>query len=172
MDRAGIASAVRSGATCRVGSGDGIGARRAFGAAPGWVARAGVDVRARRTVVRLRVDFAVARLRVDFAVVRAVVFLVPTALFVFRFALRLFVFVPEPRLVERTDPVLLFRDAAAFKLLPLVLECWPRPSSRTPRIFPGPPLQLRILAERVTRDPTVFIGPIHNPGLVVYTPFK
>jgi len=65
IERAGTTSVALSGATCRVGSGDGIGARLRLAAGTaflGWVARAGVDVRARRTGVRLRVVFAVVRM--------------------------------------------------------------------------------------------------------------
>jgi hypothetical protein len=54
MERAGTARAVRSGATCFVGRGDGMGGRRLLGAERVWVERAGVVVRARRTGVRLR----------------------------------------------------------------------------------------------------------------------
>lgn len=57
-------TATRTGATCRVGSGDGIGARRAGTAAP-CVERAGVDARDRETLPRRLVffgDFAFARL--------------------------------------------------------------------------------------------------------------
>jgi hypothetical protein len=48
--------AARTGATCFVGSGDGIGARRAGGAAP-CVERAGFDVLERDTDVLRRADF-------------------------------------------------------------------------------------------------------------------
>jgi len=51
--------------------------------------------------------------------------------------LRLADFVLVPR-VERTDPLVFFRDAAAFNCFPLS-GVWPRPSSRTPRNSPGPP---------------------------------
>jgi hypothetical protein len=54
MDRAGSVTAVRTAATCFVGSGDGIGARLAGAAAP-CVERAGVEVLERETLVR-RVD--------------------------------------------------------------------------------------------------------------------
>ena len=65
MERAGSVTAARTGATCFVGSGDGIGARLAGAAAP-WVDRAGVDVLERETVVRRRTDlgaFALVRTR-------------------------------------------------------------------------------------------------------------
>jgi hypothetical protein len=55
MERAGSVTAVRTGATCFVGSGDGIGARLAGAAAP-CVERAGVEVLERETLVRRRVD--------------------------------------------------------------------------------------------------------------------
>jgi len=65
IDRAGRVTAARTGATCFVGSGDGIGARLAGAAAP-CVERAGVDVLDRETVVRRRTDlgaFAFTRAR-------------------------------------------------------------------------------------------------------------
>jgi hypothetical protein len=177
IERAGTTSVARSGATCLVGSGDGIGARRmAAGAALGWVARAGVDVRARRTGVRLRALFAVARtffltafsakgfLAAGFfdAVLLAFVLLafVLLAFVLLAFVLLAFVLLALPfavrfattsvtavrvdllaaflRVVGRTAPVVFFRDAAAFNCFPL-FGLWPRPSSRTPRNFPGPP---------------------------------
>ena len=65
IERAGRVTAARTGATCFVGSGEGIGARLAGAAAP-CVERAGVDVLERETVVRRRADlgaFAFARAR-------------------------------------------------------------------------------------------------------------
>ena len=175
IERAGTTSVVRSGATCRVGMGDGIGARlrRAAGTAfEGCVARAGVDVRARRTGVRLRaglVDFVVTRtplltsllgLALLFFVVPARALLVLALLgavlalflldllFTTRFAAeravapRTAAFVAFLRVVERTAPVVFLLDTAAFNCFPL-FGLWPRPSSRTPRNFPGPPYSKR-----------------------------
>jgi hypothetical protein len=53
-------------------------------------------------------------------------------------ALRAFGFAAVLRVLERTEPLVFFRDAAAFNYFPL-FGLWPRPSSRTPRNFPGPP---------------------------------
>ena len=122
------------------------------------MARAGVDVRARRIGVRARADLAVVRAVAFFlgAVVRfAVVLRAALVRLVLRLAvvrlvarlevvdlaelrpavvplvvrllagrlavLRLVDFVLERRVVERTDPLLFFRDAAAFNCYPL---CW------------------------------------------------
>jgi len=168
IERAGTTSVARSGATCLVGSGDGIGARRLSGAALEWVARAGVDVRARRTGVRLRALFAVTRtfFLTAFGVLEAA-FVATDFLAAgffgagfFAFVLLAFVLLALPftvrfattsltadrvdllaaflRVVERTAPVVFLRDAAAFNCFPL-FGLWPRPSSRTPRNFPGPP---------------------------------
>jgi hypothetical protein len=75
IERAGIVTAMRTGATCRVASGDGIGARR-VGTTP-WVERAGVEARTRVTVVLVRLCRAFAG-RFDLAVaLRAVVRALP-----------------------------------------------------------------------------------------------
>jgi hypothetical protein len=143
MERAGTSKVARSGATWRVGSGDGIGARRGAGTAFACVARAGVDVRARRTDVRLRVLFGVVRalFRVLFAplVVLEAVLDVLAAVFFFaadfmaealpfrlawpfavRFATARTVFLAALfRVFVRTAPVVFLRDAAAFNCFPL-----------------------------------------------------
>jgi len=154
-------SVARAGATCRVGSGDGIGARRRDEGTAflGWVARAGVDVRARRTGVRLRALFAVTRtfflaavfafgdleaafFTADFLAAGffetgflAVVLLacgLPALPFTVRFATtsvtraRADLFATFLRVVERTAPVVLLRDVAAFNCFPL-FGLWPRP---------------------------------------------
>jgi hypothetical protein len=139
------------------------------GAALGWVALAGVEVRARRTEVR---GFLLARLeaRAVFRVVTGRFFLLVALRFLLtalrfllvaerfllvvgrlllvevRFllaavrlaALRAFGFAAVLRALERTEPLDFLRDAAAFNCFPL-FGLWPRPSSRTPRNFPGPP---------------------------------
>jgi hypothetical protein len=58
IERAGTANGTRTGATCRVGSGDGIGARRTgtTTAVLAWVDRAGVEALARVTGVRAGLD--------------------------------------------------------------------------------------------------------------------
>jgi hypothetical protein len=60
IERAGTASGTRTGATCLVGSGDGIGARRTgtTTAVLVWVDRAGVEALARVTGVLVRVGLA------------------------------------------------------------------------------------------------------------------
>jgi hypothetical protein len=140
MERAGTVSAARSGATCLVGRGDGMGVRRLAGAAFGWVARAGFDVRARRTGVRLRAVLDVFASARD-AFLLADVLVAWTFFFNGRFeALRdddRAALLPR---VERTDPCVFFRDAAAFNCFPL-FGLWPRRSSRTPRNSPGPPFK-------------------------------
>jgi hypothetical protein len=169
IERAFRATVPRSGATCLVGSGDGIRGRRlATGAALGWVALAGVEVRARLIGVRA---FVVARLetravfldvtarfllatlrfllvvgRLRLVAVRVLLVAVRFLVFTVRFlldaerlaALRVLGFAVVLRAVERTEPLVFFRDAAAFNCFPL-FGLWPRPSSRTPRNFPGPP---------------------------------
>ena len=164
IERARRARGPRSGATCFVGNGDGILAR-CLGAALGWVARAGVDVRARRTGVRgrlvvlaatrivffgaaffllvgaflLLVAARVLRVTVRFLLVERFLLVAVRFLLVERLAaLRPFGFAAVLRAVERTEPLVFFRDAAAFNCFPL-FGLWPRPSSRTPRNFPGPP---------------------------------
>jgi hypothetical protein len=148
------------------------------------VARAGVDVRARRTGVRTRVLLVVRALfRVVFAVLvlLAAVLDVLTAVFFFAaaffavllpfllawpFAAR-FATVRVPvartaflaallRVVVRTAPFVFLRDAAAFNCFPL-FGLWPRPSSRTPRNLPGPSHIQMILAEGLMANPTFFI---------------
>jgi hypothetical protein len=201
-----------------LGRGDGIGARRDLGAALGCVARAGVDVRARRTGVRARVDFVVVRVVFFFAglaaarfvvrvlgrfavdrlplvrlavvrlavvrlavgrlavvrlaVVRLDVLLVARRVVVFFLAVdRLVDFVPVARFFERTGPLLFFRDAAAFNATPCVGFLAPA-HEQDAQELPGSALQLSILAERVTANPTLFIGPIHRRGSVFFTPHK
>ena len=69
IERAGTASGTRTGATCRVGSGDGIGARRTgtTTAVLAWVDRAGVEALARVTGVRVGLAFkGLFGLAVDF----------------------------------------------------------------------------------------------------------
>jgi hypothetical protein len=119
----------RAGATCRVGRGDGMGARRATGIE--WVERAGLDVRARRTGVRLLDDRDFAAVR-DFA----------EPVFLCRLAL-----VPRARRaaglpartadLARTLPFVFFRDDAAFNCFPL-FGLWPRRRAERPRNSPGP----------------------------------
>jgi hypothetical protein len=97
-----------------------------------------LDVRARRTDVRLRVDFAAVRAVVFFfaaavllvrlvAARRAVVPLAAGRLFALvRFAvLRLADLVLVRRVVERTDPLVFLRDVAAFNCFPLSGVCGP-----------------------------------------------
>ena len=157
----------------------GSGRAATSGAALGWVARAGVDVRARRTGVRLRrrLRGGAGRLRGVAAVLR----LVPVR------CRRAALVVPlvalptggglgraptldlraRPRLVERTDPWLFFRDAAAFNCFPL---CWNVAPAleQDAQELPGSAFSASILAERVTADPTLFIRPIHNCGPGIY----
>ena len=111
---------------------------RRFGAALGCAARAGVDVRARRTGVRVRLVLAVTRAVFFLATGRlllvAVLFLcVALRFLLFADALRRFGFAAR-RDVERTEPFVFLRDPAAFNCFPL-FGLWPRPSSRTPRSF-------------------------------------
>ncbi len=135
---------------------------RRLGAALGCAARAGVDVRARRTGVRVRLDLAVRRavfflatgrlllaagrllLATGRLLLAAVLFLCVALRFLLfaglaavRFlpdALRRFGFAAARRDVERTEPFVFLRDPAAFNCFPL-FGLWPRPSSRTPRSF-------------------------------------
>jgi hypothetical protein len=95
IERAGIVTVTRTGATWRVGSGDGIGTRRTGAAtACTWVDLAGVDARARTTGVLVREGFAFARL--------------------FAFTA---VFLAE---VERALPLVFRCDAEAFNCFPLI----------------------------------------------------
>jgi hypothetical protein len=150
-----------------------------------------VDVRARRTGVRLRALFAVTRtffvaavvafgdlegafftagfFDAGFLAVALLAFGLLARPFAVRFAAASVTVAREDllaaflRVVERTAPVVFLRDAAAFNCFPL-FGLWSRPSSRTPRRLPGSALLLRILAERLTANPTLFIGPIQNCG--------
>jgi hypothetical protein len=81
----------------------------------------------------LRVAARVLRVTVRFLLV-AVRFLLVERLA----ALRPFGFAAVLRAEERTEPLVFFRDTAAFNCFPL-FGLWPRPSSRTPRNSPGPP---------------------------------
>src|SRR5512136_790398 len=104
IERAGRVSGTRAGATCLVGSGDGIGARRAGATRElGCVDRAGVEALARVTGVLVRVGLAFARL---------------------------FDFTVDLRAVERAL-LLTFRcDVAAFNCFPL-FGLWPRRTRAT-----------------------------------------
>jgi hypothetical protein len=99
IERAGTASATRTGATCLVGSGDGIGARRTGTTVLVWVDRAGVEALARVTRVLVRVSLAFTRL---FCLAAADFFAVGF------------------RAVERTLPLTFRCDAAAFNCFPLL----------------------------------------------------
>ena len=149
---------------------------RFLGAAMGCVARAGVDVLARRTGVRVRLVLAVAEVVFFLAAGRllaAVLLLVEVRLLLVegrfllaavRFLLAavrflLFAVLLEALLrfgvaaafrdVERTEPFVFLREPAAFNCFPL-FGLWPQTSSRTLRSIPGPLLYQRILAEGVT----------------------
>ncbi len=124
---------------------------RRFCAALGCAARAGVDVRARRTGVRIRLVLAVPRavffLATGRLLLAAVLFLCVALRFLLfaglaavRFlpdALRRFGFAAARRDVERTEPFVFLRDPAAFNCFPL-FGLWPRTSSRTLRSIPDP----------------------------------
>jgi len=102
IERAGTASATRTGATCLVGSGDGIGARLTGTTTVAWVERAGVEALARVTGVLVRVGLAFVRL--------------------FCFAVDFFtvdLFTVDFRAVDRALPVTFWCDAAAFNCFPL-----------------------------------------------------
>jgi hypothetical protein len=90
---------------CLVGSGDGMGVRRASGATAApetWVALAGVAVRARVTEVRVLLGLA------------------DTASFLCWLFRRSFDLARDVlRGLRRTDPLFFFRDAAAFNCFPL-----------------------------------------------------
>jgi hypothetical protein len=145
MERAGTARVVRSGATCFVGRGDGMGGRRLLGTDRVWVERAGVEVRARRTGVRLRAVLEVLAVAREVFLVAAFFLTVFAADWAFplveRFeALRDDDRAAVARRVERTEPFVFFRDAAAFNCFPL-FGLWSRRLSRTPRKSPGPPFK-------------------------------
>ena len=122
-----------------------------------------MDVRARRTGVRLRALFAVTRtffltavvafddleaafftadfFETGFAALALLAFGLLARPFPVRFAAtvaRADLLAAFLRVVERTAPVVFLRDAAAFNCFPL-FGLWSRPSSRTPRSYPGPP---------------------------------
>jgi len=112
IERAGTVSAARAGATCLVGSGDGIGAlRTGTTTVLVWVERAGVAALARVTGVLFRVGLAFTRLfgfacfAVDF-------------------------FTVDLRAVERALPETFRCDAAAFNCFPL-FGLWPRRTRAT-----------------------------------------
>ena len=106
-----------------------------------------MDVRTRRTGARLRVDFAAARVVVAFFLAVAVLLLRPVAatlpVFVVRFAvLRLADAVLVGRVVERTDPFVFFRDAAAFNCFPLFGVLIPA-LEQDAQDFPDPPYSVK-----------------------------
>jgi hypothetical protein len=70
-------------------------------------------------------------------------------------ALRPFGFAAVLRALERTEPLVLFLDAAAFNCFPL---CWiVAPAlEQDAQEPPGSASQLKILAEGLTADPTLF----------------
>ena len=176
IDRARSVTVPRRGATCFVGSGEGMRWRR-LGAPLGCVARAGVDVRARRTGVRVRLVLVVTRAVFFLATGRfllaAVLFLCVALRFLLaagrfllaavRFlpvgrrldALRRFGFAAARRDVERTEPFVFLRDPAAFNCFPL-FGLWPWPSSKDAQELPGLFLYQEILAEGLTADPIFF----------------
>ena len=118
IERAGTDSATRTGATCLVGSGDGIGARRTGRTTVlVWVDRAGVEALTRVTGVLVRVGLAFTRL-----------FCFTEDLFTVAF-----------RAVERALPLTFRCDAAAFNCFPL-LGLWPRRNAGDQDVDPGAPL--------------------------------
>jgi hypothetical protein len=149
-----------------------------------------VDVRARRTGVRLRAFFAVTRtffltavaafgdleaafltagfFDAGFLVVALLAFGLARP-FTVRFATTSVTFARAGllaaflRVVERTAPVVFLRDAAAFNCFPL-FGLWHPALEQNAQELPGSALLLRILAERLTANPTFFIGPIQNCG--------
>jgi len=129
---------------------------RFLGAALGCAARAGVDVLARRTGVRVRLVLAVEGV-VFFLVAVLLVVAVRFLLAAVRFllfavlleALLRFGFAAAFRDVERTEPFVFLREPAAFNCFPL-FGLLPRISSRTLRSVPDPLLYQEILAEGVT----------------------
>jgi hypothetical protein len=124
IERAGTVSAARAGATCLVGSGDGIGALRTGTTTLVWVERAGVAARARVTGVLVRVGLAFARL--------------------FCFAVDFFTtdfFTVDLRAVERALPLTFRCDAAAFNCFPL-LGLWPRLNAGDQDAYLAPPYDL------------------------------
>ena len=164
---------------------------RFLGAALGRVARAGVDVLARRTGVRVRlvlavegvvfflaagrlvlapvllvvaVRFLLVECRLLLAAVRFLLAAVRFLLFaVLLEALLRFGLAAAFRDVERTEPFVFLREPAAFNCFPL-FGLWPRTSSRTLRSIPDPLLYQQILAEGVTGI-QLFFEPIQNSGL-------
>jgi hypothetical protein len=160
-----------------------MGVRRLLGAGRLWVARAGVDVRARRTGVRFRAVFEVLATTRDVFLLAAfllaafllaafllaaflvAVFLVPWVfLFVGRFeALRVDDRAAVLRRVERSDPFVFFRDAAAFNCFPLI-GLWAPALEQDAQELPGSAFLGIILAEGLTPNPTLFIGPIQKCG--------
>jgi hypothetical protein len=120
IERAGTVSAARAGATCLVGSGDGIGAlRTGTTTVLVWVERAGVAARARVTGVLVRVGLAFERL--------------------FCFAVDFFTV--DLRAVERSLPLTFRCDAAAFNCFPL-LGLWPRLNAGDQDAYLAPPYDL------------------------------
>lgn len=146
---------------------------RGVGAACGCVARAGVDVLARRTGVRVFAG-VVFFLAVDRLLLAAVRLLVAVRVLLAAVRWWLLAVLLEGLLrfgvaavfrdVERTEPFVFLRDPAAFNCFPFMFGLWPRTSSRRLRSIPGPLLYQRILAEGVTGDPTFFARPIQNRG--------
>jgi hypothetical protein len=124
IERAGTASATRAGATCLVGSGDGIGAlRTGTTTVLVWVDRAGVEALARVTRALVRVGLAFTRL-CCFAVDLFAIDL---------FAIDFFtvdLLTVDLRAVERALPLTFRCDAAAFNCFPL-FGLWPRRTRAT-----------------------------------------
>ncbi len=124
---------------------------RFLGAAMGCVARAGVDVLARRTGVRVRLVLAVEGavfflaagrlvLAVRFLPVECRFLLAAVRFLLFAVlleALLRFGVAAAFRDVERTEPFVFLREPAAFNCFPL-FGLWPQTSSRTLRSIPGP----------------------------------
>jgi hypothetical protein len=124
---------------------------RFLGAALGCAARAGVDVLARRTGVRVRLVLAVEGavfflaagrlvLAVRFLPVECRFLLAAVRFLLFAVlldALLRFGFPAAFRDVERTEPFVFLREPAAFNCFPL-FGLWPRTSSRTLRSIPDP----------------------------------
>jgi len=153
IDRAGITTVGRLGATCRVESGEGMGGRRTSGAVDACVERAGLNVRARLTAVR------------PFEALTAFFFAFRVGLGRVRFALRLTGrtrrAAGRPELVRalaRTLPVVFLLDDAAFNCFPL-FGLWLRLEQKAQEA-PGPAHRPGIVTEGPEANPTFFVGRI------------
>ena len=132
IERAGIITAARAGATCRVGSGEGIGVRRTGTAiVVPCVALWGVVALALVTVFAVRTDLA---------------FFFPAAWRAFGFG--------DGRDLERDLPLPLLRDAAAFNCFPLFGLTTPEDGTQRPARSALP--RDTILAERSRALPSFF----------------